>query len=101
MQGQDRVSGGSVVLDWSLGLERGGPSCGEGRALSAENCKVSAEPCTAQGAEPCTALMWKPGGWGAESGVQRAKVTDSRPFLARLTWCWIFFIFYLVLFGTL
>lgn len=98
-----------MVLDRSLGLERGGPSCGEGRALSAENCKVSAEPCTAQGAEPCTAqgaepctaLMWKPGGWGAESGVQRAKVTDSRPFLARLTWCWIFFIFYLVLFGTL
>lgn len=65
MQGQDRVSGGSVVLDRSLGLERGGPSCGEGRALSAENCKVSAEPCTAQGAEPCTALMWKP-----EGGVQ-------------------------------
>lgn len=56
---------------------------------------------TIQGAEPCTALMWKPGGQGAGSGVQRAKVMDSRPFWVVLTRCWIFFIFHFVLVGPL
>ena len=41
------------------GFERGVPSCGERRALSAENRKVSTED-----AEGRAAVMWKcEGGW--------------------------------------